>query len=93
MSERRARLQAFVTGRVQGVFYRASAAAEARRLQVRGFARNLADGSVEIVAEGERTALEALLEWARKGPPQANVKEVQVEWAAYHGDFDQFRIR
>ncbi|MDW8479973.1 MAG: acylphosphatase [Xanthomonadales bacterium] len=65
-----------VSGRVQGVFFRASTAEEAGRLGLRGFARNLADGRVEVVAEGEAEALEALARWLWRGPPLARVEAV-----------------
>ena len=68
-----------VSGRVQGVFYRASAAAEARRLGLAGWARNLPDGRVEVVAAGEADALAALSDWLWKGPPAAAVDGVRVE--------------
>lgn len=68
-----------VTGKVQGVFFRASAQREARRLGVTGHARNHADGSVEVLACGEAAAVAALVEWLRRGPPLAEVAEVRVE--------------
>ena len=71
MSEVRCR--AIVSGRVQGVFYRDSCHQMARRLGVRGSVRNCRDGSVEVVAEGDRDAVDALLAWCRAGPPRANV--------------------
>lgn len=71
----------FVSGRVQGVFFRASARAEAERLGVRGYARNLADGRVEVLAEGSSAALAALERWLRAGPPQAQVTNL-VEMVA-----------
>jgi acylphosphatase len=68
-----------VSGRVQGVFYRASAAAQARELGVRGCARNLPDGRVEVLACGPERAVQALIEWLWQGPPAAKVSEVRVE--------------
>ncbi|HEX7080117.1 MAG TPA: acylphosphatase [Gammaproteobacteria bacterium] len=68
-----------VSGRVQGVFYRASAASEARRLGLAGWARNLPDGRVEVVAAGDRRAVEALCAWLWKGPPAARVDGVTAE--------------
>jgi acylphosphatase len=65
-----------VSGRVQGVFFRASAKLEAERLGLRGYARNLADGRVEVLAAGEPAALTALARWLRQGPPQAKVAAV-----------------
>ena len=65
-----------VTGKVQGVFYRASARAEAERLGLKGFVRNESDGSVYAEAEGEAEALELFLAWCRRGPPHARVDAV-----------------
>ena len=65
-----------VSGRVQGVFFRASTRAEALQLGLHGHARNLADGTVEVVASGEGAALEALERWLQRGPPAARVASV-----------------
>lgn len=66
----------FISGRVQGVFFRASAKAEAERLALRGYARNLPDGRVEVLAAGAPAALAALERWLQRGPPQAHVTAV-----------------
>ena len=66
-----------VSGRVQGVFFRASAREEALRLGVTGHARNLADGSVEVIACGDDAALRALERWLGRGPPLARVIGVE----------------
>lgn len=71
-----------VSGKVQGVWFRASAKREADRLGVTGHARNLADGSVEVLACGAPEAVAALVEWLHAGPPQARVERVAVEDAA-----------
>lgn len=65
-----------VAGRVQGVWFRASAQRRARELGLDGHARNLADGSVEVVAAGEAGALEQLADWLQRGPPLAEVESV-----------------
>ncbi|RDS83115.1 acylphosphatase [Dyella monticola] len=65
-----------VSGKVQGVFFRASARNEALRLGVDGYARNLADGCVEVIASGSDEALHELERWLRHGPPAARVDEV-----------------
>ena len=67
----------FVSGRVQGVFYRSSTVSKARRLGLIGWARNLHDGRVEIVACGEPDALEALQVWLWQGPSSAQVAQVE----------------
>jgi acylphosphatase len=66
-----------VTGRVQGVFFRQSTRLEANRLRLKGLARNLPDGSVEVVAQGSAAAVEALHQWLRRGPAQARVEDVR----------------
>ena len=76
MSEVRCR--AIVTGRVQGVFYRDSCQQMARRLGVRGSVRNRSDGTVEVVAEGSRDAVDQLLAWCRTGPPRARVTAITI---------------
>ncbi|PZN33172.1 MAG: acylphosphatase [Proteobacteria bacterium] len=68
-----------VSGRVQGVFYRASTRAKALELGVRGYARNLPDGSVDVLAVGEPRAVEALVSWLWVGPPAAHVRHVEVQ--------------
>ncbi|HET7331072.1 acylphosphatase [Dyella sp.] len=65
-----------VSGKVQGVFFRASARNEAMRLGLHGHARNLPDGRVEVVATGNEEALQELEQWLRKGPPAARVDDV-----------------
>jgi acylphosphatase len=69
----------YVSGRVQGVFYRASTRQRAELLGITGYARNLADGRVEVLACGEPGAVAALCEWLREGPPAASVTGVLVE--------------
>ena len=85
-------MHAFVSGRVQGVFYRGSLARQAQKQQLRGFVRNLADGRVEYLAFGSAAALEALLHWSRKGPAAAKVLDVEVVEYAGQDDFNDFSI-
>jgi len=68
-----------VAGRVQGVFYRASARARATTLGVTGFARNLPDGRVEILACGDTAAVDALCQWLWQGSPASSVTAVEIE--------------
>ncbi len=85
MSEDVAALDLVVTGRVQGVFYRASMRTEADRLGVSGWVRNSDDGTVHAHLEGPRAALEELLVWCRSGPPRARVDEVSTTDAEVTG--------
>ena len=70
--------QCLVSGRVQGVFYRASAARRARELGVRGYAKNLADGRVEVLACGEPNAVQAFVDWLWIGSSASHVTSVEV---------------
>jgi acylphosphatase len=79
------RAHVFVAGRVQGVFFRASCAQEARALGVAGWVRNAPDGRAEAVFEGPDAAVAAMVEWCRKGPAHARVDAVEVEWEAPAG--------
>lgn len=89
-----AALTAIVRGRVQGVYYRAYVAEQARRLALTGYARNLADGeSVWVVAEGARADLEKLVPLLHSGPPQALVADVALTWSDYRGEYGDFSIR
>ena len=82
-----------VSGLVQGVFFRGSTQEEAVRLGLYGQVRNLPDGSVEVITEGERRAVEDLLGWCRRGgPPAARVAEVAVRWSAPRGELQTFMI-
>ena len=89
----RARLRAVVHGYVQGVGFRYYVLSRARLASVYGFVRNRPDGTVEVVAEGERVALEQLLEAVERGPIGASVSYVEREWLPYEGRFRRFEIR
>jgi acylphosphatase len=88
-----ARLTAIVEGRVQGVGFRAFVMDRATTLRLSGWVRNRWDGTVELVAEGERAALEKLLSAARRGPPSAFVSNVKSEWGEATGEFTRFSAR
>ncbi len=87
-----ARAHLRIYGRVQGVFFRSTMRDVARGLGVKGWVRNLPDGSVEAVVEGEREKVEKVVEWAHQGPPLAKVQRVEVQWEDYKGEFEDFRI-
>jgi len=86
------RLHAFISGRVQGVFFRSTTREVARKLGIRGWVRNLPDGRVEVVAEGEKEKLEELLNFLRRGPRAAKVERVKVTWEDFKGEFNDFTI-
>jgi acylphosphatase len=81
-----------VQGRVTGVFFRASAQREAKRLGLTGWVRNRPDATIEMVAEGEETGIKDLIAWAQNGPSAARVDKVDVRWRSFVGDFFDFRI-
>ncbi len=82
-----------VTGRVQGVFFRASTRESAIRQGVRGFVRNLPGRQVEAVLQGERSAVEHVIAFMREGPPGAVVTEISVEWRDPTGLPEGFHVR
>lgn len=81
-----------VSGRVQGVAYRAFTQDAASRMKLYGGVRNLDDGRVEVDVEGERRMVEAFVELLRTGPPMARVEDLQVRWDAPTGQHKDFRI-
>jgi len=87
-----ARSRVLITGLVQGVFFRREISYLARQLGVTGWTRNLSDGSVEVVAEGEKEAIDRLIQFCRVGPAGARVRSVRVEWQDFKGEFRGFRI-
>ncbi|MFB6133832.1 MAG: acylphosphatase [Halanaeroarchaeum sp.] len=87
----RVRAHVFVTGRVQGVYYRANTREEARDLGIDGWVRNLDDGRVEAVFEGEESAVESMTEWCEEGSPAASVSDVDVTYEDPEG-LEGFRI-
>ncbi len=92
MSEELVRAHLFVSGRVQGVFFRGTAQDHGRSLGLTGWVRNLADGRVEAVFEGPRDRVAAMVEWCRQGPPQARVDDLQVTWQPATGEFTTLRV-
>jgi acylphosphatase len=91
--EKHVRAELTVRGRVQGVYFRASAASEAQNLGLTGWVRNCSDGSVEAVAEGAKKKVEELIAWCRHGPRGARVESVEVKWSALKREFQDFHIR
>jgi len=86
------RMRVLISGRVQGVFFRAYTRETAMRLNLTGWVRNLYDGRVEAVFEGDDTNIHSMLEWCKKGPPHAVVRHVDASEEPYAGEFRDFRI-
>ena len=87
------RFTMLISGKVQGVCYRASAADMANSLGVTGYVRNLPDGRVEIVAEGPPASLVSLRQWCRDGPPSAIVDKINATEDSATGEFTNFGVR
>ncbi len=85
--------QILVTGRVQGVFFRDFTKENALKLNLTGWVRNRTDGGVEVVVEGEKEKIVQLIDKLKQGPPAALVKEVNVHWQKFKGEFNDFSIR
>jgi len=89
----KARVHIFVSGRVQGVFFRENTRKRAKKLGIKGWVRNLPDGRVEAVFEGKKDKIEELVNWAKKGPMFAKVDGVEVILEEYKEEFDNFEIK
>lgn len=86
-------LHLFISGLVQGVSFRANAQRMAHTLQLTGWVRNLADGRVELLAQGEEKNLKSLLAWAHHGPAQSRVDHVETHWVEHHAPVEGFHIQ
>ena len=86
------RAHIFVRGRVQGVFFRDHTRKWASSLGLTGWVRNLADGRVEVMVEGDQTRIKRLIACLEEGPPLSHVEDVQVNWEDHQGEFDDFKI-
>lgn len=84
------RAHVFVSGTVQGVFFRQNTKRQAQSHGVTGWVRNLPDGRVEAVFEGEDPAVQAVVDYCRHGPPYARVENFEVEYEAYKAEFNGF---
>jgi acylphosphatase len=87
------RAHVLVSGMVQGVFFRSETQYEAKKRNVTGWVRNLPDGMVEAVFEGEEEKVKELINFCKHGPPGARVTSVDVRWEKYTGEFKDFEIR
>lgn len=87
------RVHAFVSGRVQGVFFRAATQRTAMGFNLTGWVRNISDGRVEAVFEGEDESVDKMISWCRIGPPRARVENVTIKEEPYIGEFRDFSIK
>ncbi len=86
------RAHVYISGKVQGVFFRSSTEEKAFELGIKGWVRNLRDGRVEAVFEGEKEKVEEMLRWCHEGPPYARVANVEITWEEYKGEFRSFGV-
>jgi acylphosphatase len=86
------RVHIWISGIVQGVYFRHNTVSKAVEFGVRGWVKNERDGSVEIIGEGTEEQLEQLVAWCRKGPPGSRVEGVVVRWENYRSEFTTFEI-
>lgn len=87
------RVRVYISGKVQGVFFRAYTKEEADKLGIKGWVRNLPDGRVEALFEGPAEAVEEMIKWCHRGSPSSKVTSVEVEEEPYRGEFKDFSIR
>ena len=86
------RAHLFISGRVQGVWYRGSTKQQADDLGLTGWVRNCESGEVEVVVEGADVAINKLISWCRTGPTLARVTDVRIDFEDYSGEFVEFRV-
>ena len=86
------RAHLLISGRVQGVYFRQSTLLEAQNLGVKGWVRNLMDGRVEAVFEGEEHEVKMLVNYCRQGPPAARVNNLEVSYGPFKGEFSKFIV-
>lgn len=87
------RAHVWVAGRVQGVWYRSNTRTKAIELGLKGWVKNLWDGRVEAVFEGEAHVIKEMIEWCKRGPPLAKVKQIEVKWEEPTGEFIDFSMK
>ena len=87
------RAHILVSGRVQGVYFRENTRKKAQELGVFGWVRNLKDGKVEALFEGDKEKVERMVDWARQGPSSAKVENIEIDWQDYKGEFENFQLR
>ena len=91
-NDKKVRAHVFIRGRVQGVYFRQNTMIVATRHGVMGWVRNLKDGRVEAVLEGNEFDVNEVIEWCYSGPPKATVDDVDINYEKYTGEFSEFKI-
>ena len=87
------RAHLYISGRVQGVFFRAYMREEAEKLGLTGWVKNLPDGRVEAIIEGPEEKVKQLIKWAHHGPPAARVEKVEIKWEKPTNEYKTFTIK
>lgn len=93
MLENKTRVHVFVSGRVQGVCFRAVTQLKARALGLVGWVRNLADGRVEAIFEGQKSKIKEMLKWLRRGPLLSRVDKLDFQFESYQSEFKDFKVK
>lgn len=93
MENSRERAHVYVSGNVQGVFFRDSTRQKAEELNLTGWVKNTSDGRVEAVFEGPTDEVRQMVDWCENGPSQADVDDVEVEYGEAEGDSESFEVR
>ena len=81
-----------ITGRVQGVFYRDSARKTAHKLNLTGYAKNMPDGHVEALVQGDKLQIHEFIKWCSQGPPSAKVKNIETKWQETSKEYTNFEV-
>ena len=89
----KSRVHIFVSGKVQGVFFRENTRKKAAEFRLSGFVRNLQNGKVEAIFEGKKEKIEKIIQWIKKGPETVQIKNIEINWQNYQGEFKSFEIR
>jgi acylphosphatase len=89
----KSRAHIFVFGKVQGVFFRENTRKKAAEFKLSGFVKNLPNGKVEAVFEGEQEKIEKIIQWIKKGPEVAQIENIEIDWQDYKEEFKNFEIR
>ena len=92
VGDMKVRARVYVSDKVQGVFFRSGTAGLAQSLGINGWVRNLSDGRVEALFEGEKEQVEEEIEFCRRGPPGARVRDLDIRWEDWRGEFRDFKV-